>query len=162
MPCAVGVNELAVLSHAASSPKAERWLPTDFAGRKFNHGRKNIRFRIGIHPGPWRLVAEMRLGEVALATYIEQILDAVKIEKEGVAASAGEEGVRARLDDIRRRAEGDLGITDDFCPDCLGRTRLIALRDEYAYGLPAILGRCEDITESDIGEAIAVVIDVSR
>jgi hypothetical protein len=35
----------------------------------------------------------MRLGEVAFAPDVEQVLDAVEVEKERVAAAAGEKGV---------------------------------------------------------------------
>jgi hypothetical protein len=42
----------------------------------------------------------MRLGEIPLAPDVEQILDAVKIEEESVAATAGEECVVARLDEV--------------------------------------------------------------
>ena len=47
----------------------------------------------------------MRLGKIPLAPDVEQILDAVEIEKEGVAAAAGEERVVARLDEVRLGAE---------------------------------------------------------
>jgi len=54
----------------------------------------------------------MRLGEVPFASGIEQVLDSVEVEKERVAAAAGEKSVVARLDDIRLGAEGDLGVSD--------------------------------------------------
>jgi hypothetical protein len=47
----------------------------------------------------------VRLGEIPLAPDVEQILDAVEIEKESVAATAGEECVVARLDEVRLGAE---------------------------------------------------------
>jgi len=47
----------------------------------------------------------VRLGEIPLAPDIEQVLDAVEIEKESVAATAGEERVVARLDEVRLGAE---------------------------------------------------------
>jgi len=60
--------------------------------------------------------AEMRLGEVPFASGIEQVPDSVEVEKERVAAAAGEKSVVARLDDIRLGAEGDLGVSDDLRP----------------------------------------------
>jgi hypothetical protein len=42
----------------------------------------------------------VRLGKIPLASDVEQILDAVEIEEESVAATAGEECVVARLDDV--------------------------------------------------------------
>ena len=54
----------------------------------------------------------MRLSEVPFAAGVEQILDSIKVEKERVAAAAGEKSVGARLDDIRLGAERDLGVGD--------------------------------------------------
>ncbi len=59
----------------------------------------------------------MRLGEVPFAPDIEQVLDAVEVEKERVAAAAGEKSVGARLDDIRLGDEGDLGVGNDLCSE---------------------------------------------
>jgi hypothetical protein len=42
----------------------------------------------------------VRLGEIPLAPDVKQILDAVEIEKESVAATAGEECVVTRLDEV--------------------------------------------------------------
>ena len=56
----------------------------------------------------------MRLSEIPLAPDVEQILDAVEIEEEGVAAAAGKKRVIAGRDDIWFRAEGDLGVGDDL------------------------------------------------
>src|SRR5262249_37159620 len=82
----------------------------EFTRRQFDRRRKHVRLRIRIHAGPWRLAAEMRLGEVPFAPDIEQVFDSVEVEKERVAAAAGEKSVGARLDDIRSGAEGDFGV----------------------------------------------------
>ena len=102
----------------------------------------------------------MRFGEITFAPDIEQILDAVEVEEERVAAAAGEKCVSARLDDVRLGAEGDLGTGDDLRADRFGRARIRALRQEYVDGLPAVLRRREHIAERDVGKAIAVGIDV--
>ena len=65
----------------------------------------------------------VRRGEVSAAPGIEQILDSVEVEKEGVAAAAGEERIVAGLDDIRLGAEGDFGVGDDLRPDRFRRAR---------------------------------------
>src|SRR5262245_22326864 len=122
MPRAVDVKQLAVAPHTASSPDVDLALGIELARRELDRGRKYVRFGIRIHAGPWRLAAEMRLGEIALAPGIEQVLDPVEVEKERVAAAAGEERIRARLDDIRRRTKGHFAIGDDLRPDRFGRT----------------------------------------
>ena len=43
---------------------------------------------------------QMRLGKIPLAADVEQILDAVEIEEESVAATAGEVCVVARPDEV--------------------------------------------------------------
>src|SRR6516162_11555010 len=91
-------------------------LGIELARRQLDHTRKHVRFRIRIYAGPWRLAAQMRLGEVPLASDIEQVLDTVEVEKERVAAAAGEKSVAARVDDIRPGAEGDLGVGDYLRP----------------------------------------------
>src|SRR5205809_3954040 len=102
----------------------------------------------------------MRLREVPFAPDIEQVLDSVEVEKERVAAAAGEKSVRARLDDIRLGAEGDLGVGDDLRPCRFGRARLRACRHEYVDGLPAVLWLREYVAECDVRQVIAVGIDV--
>src|SRR5213080_1750468 len=102
----------------------------------------------------------MRLGEVPFALDIEQVLDSVEVEKERIAAAAGEKSVRARLDDIRLGAEGDLGVSDDLRPCRFGRARLRACRHEYVDGLPAVLWLREYVAECDVRQVIAVGIDV--
>src|SRR5262249_49865689 len=91
----VDVNQLAVAPHTASSPDVDLALGIELARRELDRVRKYVRFGIRIHAGPWRPAAEMRLGEIALAPGIEQILDPVEVEKERVAAAAGEERIRA-------------------------------------------------------------------
>jgi hypothetical protein len=63
----------------------------------------------------------MGLGEVPFASGVEQVLDSVEVEKERVAAAAGEKSIGARPDDIRLGAEGRLGVSDDLRPDRFGR-----------------------------------------
>ena len=58
----------------------------------------------------------MRFSEVPFAPDVEQILDSVEIEKESVAATAGEERVVARLDDIGLRGEGTSASATIFFP----------------------------------------------
>ena len=53
----------------------------------------------------------MRLGKVPFAPGIEQVFDSIEVEKERVAAAAGEKSIGARLDDIRLGAEGDLAAS---------------------------------------------------
>ena len=91
---------------------------------------------------------------------IEQILDSVEVEKESVAAAAGEERVGARLDDVGLGAEGDLGVGDDLRPDSFGRARFRAFRHEYVDGLLAVLRLRKHVADRDVRQAIAVVVDV--
>src|SRR5215468_12598919 len=95
MACTISVNQLAVAPYTASPPYMELGLGIEFAGRQLDHRRKNVRFGVGIHAGPGRFAAEMRLGEVPLAPGIEQVLDSIEVEKERVAAAAGKESVGA-------------------------------------------------------------------
>src|SRR6266481_1466683 len=139
MAGAIDVKQLAVASYAAPPPDVDLGLGVEFTRRQLDHSRKHVRLRIRIHAGPWRLGAEMRLGEVPFAPDIEQVLDAVEVEKERVAAAAGEKSVGARLDDIRLGDEGDLGVGNDLCSYRFGRARLRARRQEYVDGLPAVL-----------------------
>src|SRR5262245_16151827 len=124
MARAIDVKQLAVAPYAAPSPDVHLGLGGDFTRGQLDHSRKHVRFRIRIHPGPWRLAAEMRLGEVPLAPDIEQVLDSVEVEEERVAAAAGEKSVGPRLDDIRLGGEGDLGVGDYLRPCRFGRARL--------------------------------------
>src|SRR5262249_30853911 len=91
---------------------------------------------------------------------IEQVLDSVEVEKEGVAAAAGEKSVGVRLDDIRLGAEGDLGVGNYLRPYGFGLARLRARCQEYVSGLPAVLRLREHIAERDVRQVIAVGIDV--
>src|SRR5215475_2934880 len=160
MARAIDVKQLAVASYTAPPPDVDRGLGVEFTRRQLDRRRKHVRLRIRIHAGPWRLVAEMRLGEIPFAPDIEQVLDSVEVEKERVAAAAGEKSVGARLDDIRLGAEGDFGVGDDLHPNRFGRARLRARRYEYAEGLPAVLRIREHIADCDIGQVIAVGVDV--
>ncbi len=160
MARAIDVKQLAVASYTASPPDVDLGLGIEFTRRQLDHSRKHVRFRIRIHAGPWRLAAEMRLGEIPFAPGIEQVLDSVEVEKERVAAAAGEKSVGARLHDIRLGAEGDLGVGDDLRPYRFDRARLLALRHEYVDGLLAVLRLREHIAERDVRQVIAVVIDV--
>src|SRR5262249_30186030 len=100
MARAIGVDQLAILPHAASSPDAYFWLRGQFARRQFDHHREDVGLGIGVDASPRRLATQVRRGEIPLAPDVEQILDAVEIEKESVAAAAGEERVVARLDEV--------------------------------------------------------------
>src|SRR5262245_4165449 len=100
MSSSINVQQLAVFSQAASPPDVDLGLGIDFARRQFDRGRKHICCGIRVHPGPGRLAAEMRLGEVSLAADIEQVLDPVEVKKERIAAAAGEKSVVARFDDV--------------------------------------------------------------
>src|SRR5215813_242150 len=64
------------------APRCGSRAGIEFARRRLDHSRKHVRFRIRTHAGPWRLTTEMRLGEVSLASRIEEVLDSVEIEKE--------------------------------------------------------------------------------
>src|SRR5215510_7084056 len=113
----IDVNQLAVSSYTASSPDVELGLGIEFARRQLDHSRKHVRFRIRIHSGPWRLAADMRLGEVSLASRIEEVLDSVEVEKESVAAAAGKKFDAARGHDVGLGSERDFTVRDDFLPD---------------------------------------------
>src|SRR5208282_2472177 len=96
---AIDVEQLAVFAHAALSPNVYFGLRGWLARWQLYNRREHVGLGIRIHAGPWRFGAEVRLGEVPFAPDIEHILDSVKVEKESVAATAGEEGVGAGLDD---------------------------------------------------------------
>src|SRR5215472_6846636 len=160
MARAIDVKQLAVASYIAPPPDVDLGLGAEFARRQLDRRRKHVRLRIRIHAGPWRLAAEMRLGEVPFAPDIEQVLDSVEVEKERIAAAAGEKSVGARLDDIRPGAEGDFGVGDDLRPYRFGRARLRALCQEHVNGLPAVLRLGEHIAERHVSQVITVGIDV--
>src|SRR5215831_20244807 len=63
MAPAIDVKQLAVASKTAPPPDVDLGLGIEFTRRQFDHRRAHVRLRIRIHPGPWRLAAEMRLGE---------------------------------------------------------------------------------------------------
>src|SRR5215831_4094851 len=150
MARAIDVKQLAVASYTAPPPDVDLGLGVEFTRRQFDRRRKHVRLRIRIYAGPWRLAAEMRLGKVPFASGIEQVFDSVEVEKERVAAAAGEKSVVARLDDIRLGAEGDLGVSDYRRPWRSVRARLRARRHEYVSGLPAVLRLREHIAECDV------------
>src|SRR6201997_376188 len=128
MARAIDVKQLAVASYTASPPDVDLGLGVEFTRRQLDHRRKHVRLRIRIHAGPWRLAAEMRLGEVPFAPDIEQVLDAVEVEKECVAAAAGEKRVAVSFNDVRPVAEGNLGVGNYLSPHRFGRARLGTLR----------------------------------
>src|SRR5262245_50125049 len=161
MARAIDVKQLAVAPYTAPSPDVHLGLGGEFTRGQLDHSRKHVRLRIRIYPRPWRLAAEMRLGEVPFAPDIEQVLDSVEVEKERIAAAAGEKSVGPRLDDVRLGAEGDLGVGDDVRPYRFSGAHLRALRQEDVEGLPAVLRLREHIAEGDICQVIAVVIDVN-
>src|SRR6266566_8227333 len=102
----------------------------------------------------------MRLGEIPLAPDVEQILDAVEIEKESVAATAGEECVVARLDEVGLGAECDFCIGDYLLPDSFGRARLRAFGQKHVESLLAVLRVRKHVAKRDVRQRITVVIDV--
>src|SRR5580704_3825009 len=102
----------------------------------------------------------MRFGEVPFAPDIEQSLDPVEVEKESVAAAAGEEGVVAGLDDVGPGAERDLGIGDNLLAHRFDGARLRAFGQKYVEGLLAVLRLREHVAQRDVGQQIAVVVDV--
>src|SRR5262249_37244352 len=139
MARAIDVKQLAVASETAPPPDVDLGPGIELACRQLDCCREHVGLRIGIHASPGRLATEMRLGEVPFAPDIEQILDAIEVEKERVAAAAGEKRIGARLDDIRLGAERDLGVGDDFRSQRLGRARFRLLSHEYVEGVPAVL-----------------------
>ena len=80
----------------------------------------------------------MRSGEIALAAGVEQVLDAVEVEEEGIAASAGGERDVAGGDDARLRSERHLDIGEDLLANRLGRTGLFTAGHEH---VDRLLGR---------------------
>ena len=120
MAGAIDVKKFAVLAQAASPPDANLRPATELARRQLDHRRENIRLRIRIHAGPWRFAAQVWRGEISAARCVEQILDSVEVEKESVAATAREERVLVRLDDVGCGTEGDLGIGDYLRTDRFG------------------------------------------
>src|ERR1700757_5406631 len=100
MAGAIDVKQLAVASYTAPPPDVDLGLGVKLTRRQLDHRRKHVRLRIRIHAGPWRLGAEMRIGGVSFAPDIEQVLDAVEVEKKRVAAAAGEKKGRGRLGDF--------------------------------------------------------------
>src|SRR6266850_2343635 len=110
----IDVKQLAVLAHAASPPDSNLRLATELARRQLDHRRENVGLRIRINAAPRRLAAEVWRREVSAARGVEHILDSVEVEKESIAATAREERVLARLDDVGLGAKGDLGVGDDL------------------------------------------------
>src|SRR5260370_29168973 len=158
MSRSIDVKQLAVLSYAASSPDMYFGaLQSQFARRQLDHRREHVGCCIGIHPGPRRLAAEgreMRFGEVPFSPDIEQSLDTVEVEKGSVAATAGEECVIARLDDIGLGAERDLRIGDYLLPDRFDRSRLRTLGQKHIQRLLAVLQFRKHVANRDICQQI--------
>src|SRR5262245_12975989 len=102
----------------------------------------------------------MRLGEIPLAPDVEQILDAVEIEEESVAATAGEECVVARPDEVGPGAERDLCIGNYLLPDSFDRARLRALGQKHVESLLSVLRRRKNVAERDVRQQITVGVDV--
>src|ERR1019366_1900313 len=153
------MKQLAVAAQTASPPDADLGLGAELTGWQLYNRREHIGFRIRIYAAPWRLAAQVGRGEVSAALGIEQILDSAKVEKESVAATAGEERVGAGLDDVGVGAEGDLGVGDDLCPDRFHRAGLRAFCDKNVYGLLTVLRRWEHIAERNVVQIIAIIVD---
>src|SRR5262249_43529167 len=98
MARAIDVKQLAVAPYTAPPPDVHLGLGSEFTRRQLDHSRKHVRLRIRIHPGPWRLAAEMRLGEVPFSPDIDQVLYSVVVVEEGSGWCAGARwgGVRAK------------------------------------------------------------------
>ncbi len=105
----------------------------------------------------------MRRGEVAAARGVEEVLDAVEVEEEGVAAGAGEEREVAGRRDVGLVAdEGDGGIREDLLADGFGRLGVRVRRQVHVDGLLAVARLGEDVAESDVVQQVSVVVDVKR
>jgi hypothetical protein len=52
---------------------------------------------------------------------VEQLQDSFKVDEESITAKPGEEGIGARLDDVRLGPEGDLGAGDNLLANGLRR-----------------------------------------
>jgi hypothetical protein len=103
----------------------------------------------------------MRCREVFLARGIEQVLDPIEVEEEGVAAGTSEERVGTGLEDVWRVAdEGDCRVGNDPCPNRFDGAGLRALCQVDAVGLLPVPRRREHIADRDVRQVIAVVIDV--
>jgi hypothetical protein len=102
----------------------------------------------------------VRRGEVAAAFGVKEVLDALVVEEERVAAGPGAERDLAGRDDVRLGAERDLGVGDDLRARDLVRPGLGAPGQVHAHGLPAVGDRAERVDERDVGQVIAVVVDV--
>src|SRR6478736_8259598 len=64
------------------------------------------------------------------------------------------------FDDVGLGAEGHLGIADDLRPDSFGGAGFRAFCHEDADSLLAVLRLREHVAERDVGQAVAVVVDV--
>ena len=103
-----------------------------------------------------------RCGAVKLRppTGVEQVLDAVEVEEERVAACAGEECEASRRDDVRGGAEGNLDTFEDARPHRLVGFRVRVVRQVHVDGLAAVLWFGVDEAERDVITQVAVVVDV--
>src|ERR1700722_7201180 len=163
MTRAIDVKQLAVLAHAAPSPDMYYWLRRQLARRQLDHSREHVGSCIRIHAGPRRLAAEgreVRFGEVPFSPDIEQRLDSVEVEKESIAATAGEECAIASLDDVRFGPERDLRIGDYLLPDRFDGSRLLALGEKHIERLLAVLRFGKHVTDRDVCQQITVVVDI--
>jgi hypothetical protein len=102
----------------------------------------------------------LEVGEVLAVLPIESLENSNEVDKERIAASAGEECVGAGCDDVRLASERNLGIRDDRRPDGLALTSLRPGRLVHGRSLPPILGLTEHDAEADIGFGVTVVVDV--
>ena len=81
----------------------------------------------------------MRLGEISLARGVEQLLDSVEVEEEGVTAAARDERVVSATDHVGSSPAKETAAADTiFVPTASGAAGLIAGRHEHARGLLAI------------------------
>ena len=89
-----------------------------------------------------------------------RFFDSVKVEEEGVAATAGEDSVVAGLHDVGLGAEEDLAVGDDLRADRFDRPGLGALGDKDVYRLLAVLGLGEHVADRDVRQQIPISVDV--
>src|ERR1700728_2468532 len=155
----VHVHQLTVAPQTAPPPDADAGAAAKLARRQLEDRREHVGLEVRVHVRPRGLAAQVRCGEVPAAAGVEQVLDPVVVEKERVAAAAGEESVLTDSDDVRSAAEGDGGTVDDLRPGRFGRAGLYPGGDVCVKRLPARLGRGGNIRDRQGAQEIPVVVD---
>jgi hypothetical protein len=80
------VAQLAVTPYTASPPDVDFGFGAEFTGRQLDHSRKHVRFSIRIDTCPRGFAVEVKRGEFRLPLVSEEVIDAVEIKEEHVAA----------------------------------------------------------------------------